>query len=125
MKFASSFTPPPRELVAALEQRIPGLLPAFVERLDAGTRGLDVTATSWWRGAATNADVGGAQFSQHLLALAVDLDGPDRLVARDRLSRLGLPVIFHSVPGGRPHVHVQALPAGLVQSLWGSSSSGG
>ena len=117
MNFAPTVKPPPAELVVAMERRFPGVFRAFTQRVDQALAGLNVTATSWWRGAATNADVGGAQFSQHLLGLALDLDGPDRLVARDRLSRLGLPVIFHAVPGGAPHVHVQALPAGLLQIL--------
>lgn len=118
MKFAPSFQPPPREMVAALELRLPGLAQLFVQRVDAAVAGLDVVGTSWWRSQARNDDVGGAQLSQHLLGLAIDLVGPDEREAEKRLRALGFVVIRHAVPGGSLHVHAQALPAGIIKAIF-------
>jgi len=117
MKFAPSFQPPPREMIAAIEMRLPGLAQLFVNRVDAALQGLDVTLTSWWRSQARNDDVGGAQLSQHLLGLAIDLVGPDEDEAERRLRALGFVVIRHAVPGGKLHVHAQALPAGIIKAV--------
>lgn len=105
-------------MVAAIELRLPGLAQLFVNRLDAALAGLDVTATSWWRSQARNDDVGGAQLSQHLLGLAVDLVGPDEVEAMRRLRAAGFVVLRHAVPGGNLHVHAQALPAGIIKAVF-------
>ncbi|HKX47006.1 MAG TPA: D-Ala-D-Ala carboxypeptidase family metallohydrolase [Planctomycetota bacterium] len=102
-----------------LEQRLPGVFRAFFERIDAALAGLNVTVTSWWRDQQTNADVGGAQLSQHLLGLALDMVGPDQAAAAKRLREAGLIVLEHSVPGGRLHLHVQAFPAGFLKLVFG------
>jgi hypothetical protein len=118
LKFAPSFAAPPREMIVALELRLPGLARMFVERADLALAGLDVTATSWWRSQARNDDVGGAQLSQHLLGLAIDLVGPDEAEAERRLRAAGFVVIRHAVPGGKLHVHAQALPAGIIKAVF-------
>jgi len=80
-------------------------LPEFVHT--GGTGFLEFT--SWYRTPFGNEAVAGDPFSQHLLALALDLkaEDQDRLVRR--FKDLGLVAINEG-----SHVHVQKFPAGIV-----------
>ncbi len=102
-------SPPPLELlrsgwfpyVAGIFQRVSLLL-----RIVPG-----LTATSWFRTAATNRRVGGDPESQHLFAIAVDLDGSDDALRRAQAEapRVGL------IPVREPsHLHVQLFPRGAL-----------
>lgn len=73
-----------------------------------------VDVTSWYRDAATNRAVGGAERSQHRWGLAFDFVGPpDALEAVGRFARLrGLVPVFE-----RSHLHVQAFPAGFLDEF--------
>jgi len=67
------------------------------------------TVTSFYRDPINNRRVGGARFSQHLLALAFDSVGPDDEGARAFADALGLVAIREPT-----HLHVQAFPAGFI-----------
>jgi len=71
----------------------------------------DAVPTSWFRSEADNLRVGGAPFSQHLLAWAVDWDLP-RDQHRD-LVLLAMQLGMVAVDEG-DHVHVQMYPAGRI-----------
>jgi hypothetical protein len=70
---------------------------------------LEVTITSFQRTRAENARVGGKPKSQHLLATAWDVAGPDQLVYAARARAAGLIAIDEG-----DHVHVQLFPGGSV-----------
>jgi len=73
-----------------------------------------LVATSWWRDAQENADVGGHPESQHLVGLGLDFDGPeDELHAFEhRLQTLGISTVMELT-----HLHTQAFPAGFLSAL--------
>jgi len=70
---------PPSRLAAAVEARLPGIFREIEADL-AGlrTRFPGTVVSSWWRSKSHNERVGGAQGSQHLAGLAVDLVPPRR-----------------------------------------------
>lgn len=70
---------------------------------------LAVTVTSWHRTVSHNREVGGVESSQHLLATAWDVSGPDQGVYAARARAAGLVVIDEG-----DHVHVQLFRAGTV-----------
>jgi len=67
--------------------------------------------TSWFRTPDTNRAAGGSPESQHLFALAWDLDAPREQLAgiADAAASLGLVAVHES-----DHVHVQLFPAGAL-----------
>ena len=88
------------------------LHPIWVELADLWIPLVDVvdgTITSWLRDPVQNAAVGGAELSQHLLGLAIDVVTPDPASAVELFRQQG----FVAVDEGT-HVHVQALPAGSI-----------
>lgn len=82
---------------------------ARVRRIDA-----DAFATSWWRGIADNARVGGHPYSQHLLGLAADFV-PGRTPA-GRIVALARAQGLVAIDEG-DHVHLQLLRAGLADDV--------
>lgn len=101
-----SLQAPPFDLV----RRINPLLVEFVTRISRGGQFAPVgtVGTSWWRDPFENQRVGGLADSQHLAALAVDVDHPDPdvLVALGQaFERAGLVVVPLL-----SHLHVQAFP---------------
>lgn len=72
---------------------------------------LDVTVTSWHRTRSHNAEVGGQPQSQHLVATAWDITGPDRWTYSARAKRAGLTTLDEG-----DHIHVQLFRAGVVPS---------
>jgi len=67
--------------------------------------------TSWYRSEARNLEVGGAPYSQHRLAWAVDWKAPP---GRNReMVRLAQDLGMVGVDEG-DHVHVQMYPAGII-----------
>ena len=70
---------------------------------------LNVRVTSFQRTRRHNAEVGGAELSQHLVATAWDVSGPDQDVYAARARAAGLTVIDEG-----DHVHVQLFRAGLL-----------
>ena len=72
------------------------------------------TVTSWWRSPQVNEDAGGDAFSQHLVGLAFDAEGPLEQTIKfgGALTQLGLIAVAEE-----DHVHWQAFPAGFLQSF--------
>ncbi len=70
-----------------------------------------VILTSWWRSFDENVAAGGEAQSQHLFALAADLDVPAPLVSHTL--ELARQIGLIAVDGG-DHVHVQLFPAGAL-----------
>jgi hypothetical protein len=89
-----------------------GWLPAvkdFLSRAWPIGTDLDVTITSYQRTIRHNAEVGGVEASQHLLATAWDVAGPDQNVYAARARDVGLVVVDEG-----DHVHVQLYRAGVI-----------
>ncbi len=70
--------------------------------------------TSWFRDVLANADAGGDAYSQHLVGLAFDADGP--LEQKDEFVR-ALRRVGHVVVPEETHVHWQAFAPGLLRRL--------
>jgi len=82
---------------------------AFVSRAYPLGQDLDVQITSWQRTRSHNREVGGVDASQHLLATAWDVAGPQQGVYATRARAAGLVVVDEG-----DHVHVQLYRGGLV-----------
>lgn len=80
--------------------------------------------TSWWRSAGHNKAVGGSPRSQHLAGLAIDVASPRPHAMVSEARALGLSAIYHSVEGGRWHVHIQRYPAGFLRSYYAPRAGG-
>jgi hypothetical protein len=91
-------------------------LRAFVQRFNSVGWPPGSRVTSWWRTPEGNDTASGAEFSQHLLGLGIDVvtPRPRELVAAAQ--RGGLVALYHNAGSGW-HVHVQAAPRGYVQRL--------
>jgi hypothetical protein len=101
-----SILAPPFEIIRAINP----LLVEFVSRVNRAGQFAPVgtVGTSWWRDAFQNQRVGGESDSQHLVALAVDLDHPDPGALTglaEAFGHVGL-VAVQSVA----HLHIQAFP---------------
>jgi len=105
-------TPPPASIWQPVEQVSPGIYFHFISHLNNVLPSHRGSVSSWWRDRRTNQIHGGEEFSQHLLALAIDLEveDPDRLVRE--LMREGLVVIDEG-----DHIHAQLFPPGVVAPL--------
>lgn len=103
---------PPISLLQAGWLPVIFVFAARVGLLFSWVRGLRVT--SWWRDPATNRDVDGDPESQHLFALAVDLDGSAAELRRVLTLAGTVGLIAVREPG---HVHVQLFPSGALARL--------
>ena len=114
IKATSTVQPPPVGLATLIAHRLPRLWIDWGDALLRAEQSLagDVVVTSWWRSAATNARVGGASTSQHLLGTAFDVVGPDPGAIARAFASAGFVVIPES-----DHVHVQAWPAGFAERI--------
>jgi len=101
---------PPVEIIAAT---LPHLL-RFLGQLGQLQVGPSLNLTSWYRDPATNARVGGAPQSQHLLGLAIDVDGDPAELDRFAVlaQHVGLTAVLE-----QSHLHIQALPAGRAAAF--------
>ena len=81
----------------------------FVRRAYPIGEDLNVGISSWHRTRTKNFEVGGAETSQHLLAIAWDVVGPDALEYARRARAAGLVVIEEG-----DHVHVQRYARGIL-----------
>jgi hypothetical protein len=86
-----------------------GSVQTFYLRAYAIGQGLNVRVTSWQRSRSHNREVSGAEASQHLIATAWDVAGPDQNVYMQRAQAAGLVAINEG-----DHVHVQLYRAGVV-----------
>lgn len=97
---------------------------AFLSAVYGAVRGIRGTLypTSWHRNAIENWDAGGDEFSQHLVALALDIGGDlESLSALLQSTRaVGLVSVDERATEGI--VHVQMYPAGFLRSLSGRTS---
>lgn len=116
-----SLEPPPRFLFSAVtrlfgdrfwSEWLGAVEAAWTEATAAGA---ELTPTSWWRSAQANARVGGNEYSQHLLGLAIDLVAEDKPAATAAFERMGFIVIDEG-----DHLHVQTLPAGWLRRMFGA-----
>ena len=82
---------------------------AFVRRAYSIGTDLNVAITSFHRTVSHNREVGGSDTSQHLIATAWDVAGPDQDLYLARARAAGLTAIDEG-----DHVHVQLYRAGLV-----------
>ncbi len=71
--------------------------------------------TSWWRSQRKNREERGSPVSQHLVGLAMDVDGDPALLATvlARGRAAGLHVVDER-DGARPHLHIPHFRAGLL-----------
>jgi len=101
---------PPDAVWRPIESLAPGIYSAFLGNVFASLDFSDLPVfTSWWRSPSRNLDVGGDVFSQHLLALAVDVDGGDRNLLKRNFRRRGLVVDDEGT-----HLHLQMFPKGAI-----------
>lgn len=108
---------PPDEIVRRWRPEIH----AFLSTLLGAVRGIRGTLypTSWHRNTLENYEAGGDEYSQHLVALALDIGGdPESLSAVLQQARgVGLVAVDERTTEGI--VHVQMYPAGFLQDLPG------
>jgi len=103
---------PPDHIVNAVERAAPGFWGAWGRAVRfAWFESRPWTVTSWWRSRAVNLEVGGDEFSQHLLGTAFDL-APTHTNLLVALRRQGFIVVDE-----RNHFHAQPWPAGLAAPL--------
>jgi len=81
----------------------------FVQRAYGIGQDLDVAVTSWHRTRSHNREVGGVDASQHLVATAWDVSGPDQDLYAARAASSGLVVVDEG-----DHIHVQLFRAGVL-----------
>lgn len=86
----------------------------FLRRLGRIPVGPSLVATSWYRDHAANVRAKGAPDSQHLLAIALDVDGDELELARFRRDAGVVGLV--AVDSGS-HTHVQLLPAGTARRI--------
>jgi hypothetical protein len=102
---------PPAALYAAHKARID----AFLLAVNESAAGLRLGANDWYRAVTAGY---GEDLSQHLLGLALDVQGPDQEVFASRAQRRGLIVLREGNDGtSYRHLHVQSERAGLVTRL--------
>lgn len=108
---------PPLRIVQLLRPQLVEFVSRF-NRAAAALAGVpDLELESWYRDSATNARVGGASTSQHLLGLAVDIGGTPgypisrqaRIWVADAMRAVGLVPVDEG-----NHVHVQAYVRGTL-----------
>lgn len=107
-----SQNPPPASIVHTIERASPGFWRAWNGAVSGAFRasgGFHVT--SWWRSGAFNREVGGSDFSQHLVGVALDVLPRTARVAT-ALRAAGFRVIDEG-----DHLHAQPWPAGSARSL--------
>lgn len=99
---------PPRDL---LRSGFQPLILTFVVRAIFVIQNVRVIPTSWFRTFDENISEGGDPESQHLFALALDLDVPRGSVSRvlEAARAVGLVAVDE-----RTHVHLQLFPAGAL-----------
>lgn len=73
--------------------------------------------TSWWRDAVANWDAGGDEYSQHLLALALDIGGSAEGLSSILQSARAEGLIAVDERATEGIVHVQLYPAGFLEGL--------
>lgn len=100
---------PPFAIVSALH---PELLDFVGKAIEALAYARNPRLTSWWRSVERNEAVGGHPFSQHLVALGLDVvaDNPREFAAAARDA--GLIAVVES-----DHVHLQLWEAGTLERL--------
>jgi len=105
---------PPHTLVQAVDRAIPGIWPAFLNRVITGVNEANVRVgvSSWYRDRFSNARAGGSRQSQHLVGLGIDLVTDNVVALENALDAQGLVAINEGT-----HVHVQAFPAGAIGAL--------
>ena len=86
----------------------------FLRRLGRVPVGTSLVVTSWYRSPADNIRAKGSTDSQHLLAIAIDVDGEELELARFRRDCRAVGLI--AVDAGS-HTHVQLLPAGTARRV--------
>lgn len=112
-------TPPPAYLIDRF--RDPIVRVASVWSLLA--RYVPVEVTSWWRDEKRNAAAGGAEFSQHLLGVAIDglvpgMSRAELLPYVQRIAaRFGVDAPARASEGSGRSVHVQGLPFGVTEKI--------
>ena len=86
--------------------------PAFVGAAQKALTDQSVV-TSFWRNDFQNAQAGGKDQSQHLIATALDVVDPNPWMMAERFKAAG----FAFVRVGEKHLHAQALEAGVARRI--------
>jgi hypothetical protein len=114
---------PPRHIVAFFEGIIPGFWGRWLSAATWALREIDADVggetviTSWYRSPSQNVAASGAEDSQHLFGLALDVvpgKGSLQLAINEAAGRFR-EAGFVVAPAPR-HLHVQTFPAGLLRS---------
>jgi len=87
----------------------------FLTRLGSAYRLVPFYVTSWWRSENQNELVGGHQFSQHLIATAMDI-APRAPYTKADVALAARQAGLIAVDTYPTHVHVQLYPAGFLES---------
>ncbi len=111
---------PPDEIVRRWRTEIHAFL-TLVLRAVRGIRGT-LYPTSWHRNQIENWDAGGDEFSQHLVALALDIGGDAEALSALIESARGVGLVAVDERAAVGIVHVQLHPAGFLRSLAGRTS---
>jgi len=108
---------PPNDLIQEWGAEIHAFLWALLQAVR-GLRG-NLYPTSWHRNALENYEAGGDEFSQHLVALALDIGGDAEILgeALESTRRVGLIAVDERASVGI--IHVQRYPAGYLEGLRG------
>lgn len=100
---------PPASIVNAIAQLSPGFWAQWSNAVAfAYQQAGGFTFTSWWRSVQHNQEVGGSDFSQHLIGVALDIV-PVTLRNAQALQSAGFQVVNEG-----DHLHAQPFPAGTV-----------
>ncbi len=93
---------PPQQIIDAVARQCPACWPFLVGSVRNLRLSAPVTLTSWYRNPEANLAAGGQPTSQHLIATALDLDGPGADDAARQLRNAGWTWISEG-----DHEHVQ------------------
>lgn len=104
----------PKPPTLAIYMRFPAQINRVVSEVNAASAGLNVGLNSWFR----TPGEAGEELTQHLIACALDIQGPDQERVAMALKARGWTIVRQSNKGVKyTHVHCQLEPAGYLTRL--------